>query len=912
MKQLTYSSMAAARLRANKRQYLSLVLGIFLSIFLISTLVLIVYGIYQAELQKRYDKVGYLDMVILDNPTVTEDDVRSFDEFDRFGHAYISGIVTDSNLYIGYYDEVGLSLVNLKPIEGRLPEAAGEIAIEASAMDVLEASWSIGETVELDITPVDGTAEKRSFTLVGVLPERSVHLSVSGNDGLNQFPAVLTSAQEPAFAVGRLGTHYLMGLSEHTALDQAILAIWDKAENSNWNVLSYYYGLSITGERQQVAGIQSMVEKNREMFSLITIAGVLGASLILSCGVGISGAMEGMLSKRREEIGVLRALGATRSQIRRMFGRENLILACIVSPLAILASIGAVWVLSLLLPGSIKYAFHFWLVIPIALFSIVVILISGHLPLAAASKLMPMSVIRDTAMLRRSKSMKSKKEFSAPQLIASRQVRFNPTRQIGASLLVGLMLLCSGLLTAFIGSYLSVALRDIPGFELGNSVRWSQEGFIGIQTGTSLSKQSIAQIRSLPNVKSLKLTRYMNVTMILDHAPRYAMIELGGTQFGMLDDTQFEEAISIGGDRDFWEQNRKAQREAYLQFLDDYQIPGEAFSTTITTLELNSENLERLRPLIASGQIHVDAINAGKEVIVVAPEIWIAPTGNGGFRYWFSEEEAKSHKYGEGAFLAAWNDSFSAGQRIPLLQLFRNEGENEVFRSDTEVTVGAVLSGTSGFYSGSASNFCVITTEQGLEKMGLYLGGLNTVQIYLDGDISLEQEETLERQLNAIGRRDGYTLYNNLKDWRALEADHQQRILLFAAISIVFFSVSVGMIVSSVTRQLHSEGRTIGMLRAVGADEKAILGCYSGQINAGVAGGLWISLGLLAIFLLLYWIESLIHGYQIYSEERFLFLLIGATVCVTGILCLFVCKFLLRFRVREIINKSIIDNIREL
>ena len=86
MKKLTYSSMAAARLKANKRQYMSLVLGIFLSIFLISTLVLSVYCIYQAELQKRYEKVGYLDFVILDNSIVTEEEVRSFDEFGTFGH----------------------------------------------------------------------------------------------------------------------------------------------------------------------------------------------------------------------------------------------------------------------------------------------------------------------------------------------------------------------------------------------------------------------------------------------------------------------------------------------------------------------------------------------------------------------------------------------------------------------------------------------------------------------------------------------------------------------------------------------------------------------------------------------------------------------------------------------------------
>ena len=179
MKKLTYSSMAAARLKANKRQYMSLVLGIFLSIFLISTLVLSVWGIYQAELQKRYDKVGYLDFVILDNNIVTEEEVRSFDEFGTFGHAYISGIVTDRNVYMGYYDEVGLSLMNLNPLAGRLPETAGEIAMEASAMDVLEASWSVGETVELDITPVNGSPEKRSFTLVGILPERCLHLSVS-------------------------------------------------------------------------------------------------------------------------------------------------------------------------------------------------------------------------------------------------------------------------------------------------------------------------------------------------------------------------------------------------------------------------------------------------------------------------------------------------------------------------------------------------------------------------------------------------------------------------------------------------------------------------------------------------------------------------------------------------------------
>ena len=915
MKKLTFSSMAAARLKANKRQYMSLILGIFLSIFMVSSLVFSVWGIYQAELQKRYEKVGYLDFVIMDNSIVTEEEVRSFDEFGTFGHAYISGIVTDRNVYVGYYDETGLSLMDLNPIEGRLPEAAGEVAMEASAMDVLEVLWSVGETVELDITPVDGVSEMRTFTLVGILPERSLHLSVSDNNGLNQFPAILTSPEEPAFAVGRLGVHYLMGLADHATLVQALQAIWDKVQNSNgnWSILGEFYGLSVTGEQQQIYGLGSVIETDREMFSLITIAAILSGSLILSCGVGISGAMEGVIMKRREEIGVLRALGATRRQIRRMFGRENLILALIVSPLSILVSMGAVWVLSLLLPGSMKFAVNLWLILPIALFSIVVILISGYLPLVRASKLMPMSVIRDTAMLRRSKKIKSKKEFSAAKLISARQIRFNPTRQIGASLLVGLMLLCSVLLTTFIINYVGYTVQDMEAFRINAGASWFYDGHIGFVDNSGMDKRNIAQVRSLNNVERINIDRAMTVTVILDHVPSYTIAE---DQYGMMDDEMFEEVMAIDESvRDFWEGDREELRKNYLSFLEEYQIDGEAFRSIITTVDLNSVNISKLTPYIESGEIDVEAINAGTEVLVVAPEVWIKPHESGyGYSFWYSEEDVKNDPNGEGAYLEAWNDCYTQGQQLSLLQLYQTEYYGRVHRIDTNATVGAILTSDANLCRNFAADTWIITTEQGLENMGLLTEGLSGIEIYLDGDITMEEEEILERQLSAIARRyDGYTVFNNLENYRERDAANRQQIFMFAAIAIVFFSVSVGMIVSSVTRQLNSEGRTIGMLRAVGADEKAILGCYSGQINASVGGGMCISLGLLSIYLLLYLIEGVMnHGYAMSLIEWGAFILMCGVNCVMGLLCFLVCKFLLRFRIREIVNKSIIDNIREL
>lgn len=916
MKKLTFSSMAAARLRANKRQYMSLVLGIFLSIFLISTLVLSVYGIYQAELQKRYDKVGYLDMVVLDNPTTTEEIIHSFDEFDRFGHAYISGIVTDRNVYLGYYDEIGFSLMNLKPIEGRLPEAAGEIAIEKSALDILEADWQIGETVELDITPVDGTQEKRSFLLVGYLPERSAYLSISDNNGLNQFPAIMTSTQEPAFTVGRVGTHWLMGLSKYATIDQAISSFWKKirAFDGNWGAYNDFFGLSITGEQRQYAGMGGILDADREMFVMITLATTLGLSLVLSCCVGIASAMEGILSKRQEEIGVLRALGATRRQIRRMFGRENLLIALVVSPLSILISIGAAWLLSFALPDSLKFSVNIWLILPIALFSVAVILLSGYLPLVRASKLMPMSVIRDTAMLRRSKGVKSKKEFSATRLIASRQVRFNPTRQLGASLLVALMLLCSGLLSGTIASYSDYSLSDEAGFEVWNGGTWYYGDHVGYIHNASLNKQSISQIRSLPGVKSIGIVRNMTITALFDEVPRYAYTEWGQTQFDVLDDEQFEEAMSYQwNNADFWRAKRNEERADYLKFLKDYHIPGVAYKTVITTIDLNSKTLDKLKPYIESGKINVDAINAGTEVIVVAPKLWLKVDANyGGTMCWYSEEAVKNDRNGEGAVLAAWNDCFYAGEELPLVQLYSTDETGPVSRIDANPKIGAVLSGDAGLIDGLLSDTYIVTTEQGLENMGLLMEGLWGINVFLDGDLSIEAEKTLEQQLNAIARRnDGYTVFNRAENYREREAARQQEILLYTAVSILFFSVSVGMIVSSVTRQLNNEGRTIGMLRAVGADEKAILGCYSGRINVSVFGGMGICFAFLLLYLLIILIDAISRGYFLNMELK-LFALLLVTITALGLLCLMVCKFLLRFRIREIVNKSIIDNIREL
>ena len=916
MKKLTFSSMAAARLRANKRQYVSLVLGIFLSIFLISTLVFSVWGIYQAELQKRYDKVGYLDMVILDHDQmemVTEEAVFSTGDYDRLGYAYLSGVVTGKNVYVGYYDAVGSELLNLSPVEGRLPESPGEIVLEASAMDVLDVEWSIGEIVELSITPIDGVEETRQYTLVGILPERSIHLERIDYNNIGQFPAIITSSQEQPFDTGRIAYHYVLGFGKNGSISDSLKGFWDYYKG--YRVGNAIYGISITGDQVWWYGTADFIQSNREMFVLILMACVLAGSLILSCGIGISGAMEGVLSKRREEIGVLRALGATRRQIRRMFGRENLILALILSPLSILISVGAVWVLSLLMPKNLKFAVNLWLVIPIALFSVVVILISGYLPLVRASKLMPMSVIRDTAMLRRSKGVKSKKEFSATRLIASRQVRFNPTRQIGAALLVGLMLLCSGLVGTLVFSYRDYTTDDSPGFSVDNSYYGAGSKWVKLYDRETLGKQSIQQLEALDHVAYIRIDREMDIIAQLDMVPRYAMHSFGIEQFGMLTDEMFTEVMEWRDDRDIHEQDRQEDRDAYLQFRKDYGIEKEAFQMSILTMDLTKENVNVLKEHLTEGIIDVDAINAGTQVLILAPELWVLVYETGGMTSFSTDSPYFDYYKTEGAFKVAWNDCFKAGQVVPLTQLYSEDAEyTNVIRNDAQVQVCGVVDSLGDLPYNSWSNCTVITTEQGLENMGLLMEGLQGVELYLDGEISLEEEEQLDRQVNAIARRsEGFSVQNHVENYRNRERANRQELLLCISVVTVFFAVAVGMIVSSVTRQLHGDGRTIGMLRAVGADEKAILGCYSGQLNAAVLGGLGITLVLVIGFIGLYALDAMRYGWQTWNNDLTNQIAIAVAIAFAmAATCWLLCKYILRLRIREIVNKSIIDIIREL
>lgn len=61
MKKLTITHIASAALRTNKKSYVSLIAGIFLSIFFVSCMVLGVHGLFMANEARRDARLGSQD-----------------------------------------------------------------------------------------------------------------------------------------------------------------------------------------------------------------------------------------------------------------------------------------------------------------------------------------------------------------------------------------------------------------------------------------------------------------------------------------------------------------------------------------------------------------------------------------------------------------------------------------------------------------------------------------------------------------------------------------------------------------------------------------------------------------------------------------------------------------------------------
>ncbi len=902
MKRLTIGRIARAGVRTNARSYLSLASGIFISIFFITVLCLLISGVFQAGSARVASRVGFQDAFYLDGD-LTDEALYEKGYFEKdIGHVYVTSGVSGTDVHMGYYDKTAEALLNRSVASGRMPEKAGEIAIEQSAVERMRLSLSPGDAVTLSLAPVGGLTEERTYTVTGILNEQTSYIDVSDNiqssARLYRWPEILTSETDAPFDSGRIVVHRVLKLQKDS------YALKTLEDNIRFLFGDGAYAVMLsdgTWTSWPDAGIFLVVDSDVQV--TVMLISVFMVSALIAAAVGIAGATESNLSRKISEIGMLRAVGATKRQIRRIFGRESRFIALVLSPAAILTGTAFVKLISLTAPDFVLFSFSPLILVPIFVLTFALVYLSSMLPLRRASRVMPMSIIKDAELLKKARLLRPKTRFDAPKLIASRRFRLQPLKPIGSILLIAAMTVALSIAISMAGYNTDLSYENTADYSLYNYGSRSTR-FGAIESKAALSESDVYELKSLPSVKRINTVRTSKVNLILGSVsayftPRAELIMIPGTEQFTPDDMPHENSEYI---RMIKDEHQKAQRAL------DTSSPLAPMDLVVLTLD----DYQHLSDEI-SGKINLQNLNSGKEVLVYAPDHYFAYTDPdqgymGGLTHSTWDTGRADWDY------VIENDYFVPGMEIDLVQMYVYDDLDQAAlinpdyetheKAYTRTRVGAVLSGKSSRELNLWSP-AVITTEDGARALGLTATYVEKADIYLEKSPDSELEEYLTSCICRIAMRGNLDVNNHLEN---AERDRQQRIqatIAFFSAVIVLFSVSVGMVVGSVTRTIRADEKKIGMLRAVGADKRALFRCYSGFASLSIWPGLLI--GLLLTGLMAYRNFLPISSMQ---SDAFAWLMPLVQIAFS-VFAYAASLFFIRLRVYELAKRSIVDNIRE-
>jgi len=138
-----------------------------------------------------------------------------------------------------------------------------------------------------------------------------------------------------------------------------------------------------------------MLEVLGSVLDILTMAvGALGAISLLVGGIGILTIMTISVRERTAEVGLLRALGASRRQVTWLFLGEAMVLGCAGGAVGLAAGVSGAWAISTLLPGlPLQIA---WDYVALALLvSVLIGLLAGVAPALRAAGLDPVEALHD-------------------------------------------------------------------------------------------------------------------------------------------------------------------------------------------------------------------------------------------------------------------------------------------------------------------------------------------------------------------------------------------------------------------------------------------------------------------------------------------------------------------------------------
>ncbi|AKF92597.1 ABC transporter permease [Brevibacillus laterosporus] len=230
----------------------------------------------------------------------------------------------------------------------------------------------IGKTIEINRIP---------FTVVGILKSQGSS-GMTNNDDKVMIP--ITTAME------RLGQSSIRTIyASATSADEMLQAQFDIQQT-----LRSQHKLMPSQENDFTISSQSdILETAQSVTSVMTtlLSGIAAISLVVG-GIGIMNIMLVSVTERTREIGIRKAIGATKTAIMQQFLIESVTLSILGGLIGIVLGVGAAWVVNKL--GGVEIAITITPMLYAFLSSLLVGVVFGVYPAKKAAEMKPIDALR--------------------------------------------------------------------------------------------------------------------------------------------------------------------------------------------------------------------------------------------------------------------------------------------------------------------------------------------------------------------------------------------------------------------------------------------------------------------------------------------------------------------------------------
>lgn len=927
-KKLTVNTLALGNLRQRKKQYTLMIIGIILAMIFASGVPFFISCMNSSQLETRQRRQGKQDYIVVNAQKYDLDSMAAQGYVDEVGYchtlfyAWNEKADLDDGTMIGWLDEKAQELYYLHTVEGRMPEKEGEIAFEKSALTRMKLDKTVGDKIKLKALSCNAgdflpdTIEKE-YTIVGILGDKKSNLEHLQSSYL-QKAALLPAAFVAKNSQTELGgKEALVAFVNPDYTDIQYNLFWENIPYDDKMQTNEIFSVSVGDDYSNIAN---------NTFTLSFLS-VLVA--FLSC-FGIVNTFNTNLKERKAQVGMLKAVGATRRQIINIFGREAFIICLLSAPLSVAASYGGVKLFARLMGENFVFKPDIAVLLIGALFGIICVMLSALIPLWSISKLPPMQAIRDIELMRKmkNKKIKSQKQFNVSRLLAKRKLTFSKGRQVSVCVII-----CLSIVVCCISmSFLFTTLEETDSFYASDyeiahhGSAGSANTFINYKdTNSPITENDIYGIYDLPQVANVYGQKSIKVNLVFKdgNVPEYLQIneymQYAGISSRYIDanDVLFSRAMEeyesgAGGfdlpeEIELTRENIKEvmQAEPNPNYTYTKQVAGfadeELFNTGLTAK--SAKILTFTENEIIDGKINYEKLNKGEEVIVYAPEkigYSYEKTSGGGYSsglYNLSRDvgtdSLRDNEMRDENVYATAESPFKVGDTLTI-SIISSDAAGNITREDRDVKIGAIVGKNT-----LSGNFNIYTTTEGLSTFKSKFDYFK-LDVELKEECTAEIDEVMQSELSALfpGKNIGSAFAFN----EGQEEDLRTTVVSIASLILVMLAVCISLINNSISAQIREGKRSIGTLRAVGASEKELVLSYVMQIATVL---LWGLLSGTVIYILSYrFIGKIVIG-------EYWPVVIWPAFLVFGIIAL-CCYINLKAKIKAVTKYSIVENIREL